>query len=494
MALARAQRPEEARSAFSQGLASYPNDKRFPIELAGLAYRRKENGEAIRLLTQGLRVAPEDEYANDFLATLYQLDGNLPAALKYWNRVGKPLIQDFRISPPMKLDPILRERTFAISAGQVLTTSRLQTTESNLRRLAVLSAYQFELAPRQDGRFGLIFHPVSIAEPTSGWLGRILPLVRGLPYQAIHFDRANLAEKAINLKSLWRWDPNKRRIALTVSEPFRVDPRLKLSVTTDIRDEHWDLNSAYTRGLGTPQSFVLRKYEAGVQMETGLTGALQWTSGFTVSRRSFRQVAATGPFAGGWSLQWPNRFSYSLWNIPERRIRVDADVLLSPGRASEGSSRFLTTTGSLAGTWFPQAKGDKVLVTARVQTGKIFGSVPFDQYFMLGMERDNTLWLRGHVATRDGKKGNAPLGTAYTLVQTEIDRTIFRLPFLSVQCGPFYDAGWIADSAGRFGSQGWMHDAGIQVKFKTFSAITWTLVYGRDLRRGGGAFYTAVSP
>jgi len=282
---------------------------------------------------------------------------------------------------------------------------------------------------------------------------------------------------------------------MSVSEPFRLDPRLKLSFQADVRDENWALNSDYVRGTTIPTSFTLRKYEAGVALAAGLTGRLEWSSGFLVSRRNFLHAAAASePFAGGWVFEWPNRFSYLLWDLPGRRFRLDAEALVSPGRSSAEPSRFMTTTGSLAASWLPRAKGDAWVVGSRLLAGKTFGSVPFDQYFQLGMERDNGLWLRGHVATHDGRKGNAPLGTGYTLVQNEIMRTIFHLPFLTVRCGPFYDAGWISGATGQFGSQRWMHDAGIQVKLKTTSSVTWTLVYGWDLRRGRGVFYTAASP
>jgi len=36
-----------------------------------------------------LRVDSSSVYGNEFLATLYLMEGNLDAALKYWNRVGK---------------------------------------------------------------------------------------------------------------------------------------------------------------------------------------------------------------------------------------------------------------------------------------------------------------------------------------------------------------------------------------------------------------------
>jgi hypothetical protein len=97
------------------------------------------------------------------------------------------------------------------------------------------------------------------------------------------------------------------------------------------------------------------------------------------------------------------------------------------------------------------------------------------------------------VGTRSGQKGNAPLGTRYALLQTGVDRTLAQFPFLRIKAGPFFDAGWIAGPSNQFGSHGWLPDTGVQAKVAVTGGLTWTFVYGRDLRGGGSAFYTAVS-
>ena len=35
---------------------------------------------------------------------------------------------------------------------------------------------------------------------------------------------------------------------------------------------------------------------------------------------------------------------------------------------------------------------------------------------MLGLERDNDLWMRSHLGARNGLKGSAPLGRRYYLL------------------------------------------------------------------------------
>src|SRR5689334_20337624 len=70
-------------------------------------------------LRAALRLDPRDAYANDFLASLERLEGNLEAALLHWNRTGQPVLGNVRAVPPLPLDSPLAERAIAISAGQV---------------------------------------------------------------------------------------------------------------------------------------------------------------------------------------------------------------------------------------------------------------------------------------------------------------------------------------------------------------------------------------
>jgi hypothetical protein len=115
--------------------------------------------------------------------------------------------------------------------------------------------------------------------------------------------------------------------------------------------------------------------------------------------------------------------------------------------------------------------------------------VPLDQLFQLGVERDNDLWLRGHAGTRDGRKGRAPLGRRYLLLNSEVYKTVYDGPFFRVQLGPFLDTGAIADPSALFASQKWLFDTGIQARVRVLGSVGVLLSYSRDLRSGTGVFY-----
>jgi hypothetical protein len=132
--------------------------------------------------------------------------------------------------------------------------------------------------------------------------------------------------------------------------------------------------------------------------------------------------------------------------------------------------------------------GDDYAIQERVRAGRTFGQVPFDELFMLGLERDNDLWMRAHIGTRDGRKGSAPLGRNYVLSNWEVDKNIYHNGLLGAKLGPFLDTGKITDALSGLGSKKWLWDTGIQAKFSVLG-VRLKFTYGKDLRSGRNAFY-----
>ena len=275
---------------------------------------------------------------------------------------------------------------------------------------------------------------------------------------------------------------------------MRSNPRREYRYFFDARDETWNLlPGIYSGGLN---GLALRRTEAGASYAIGLSPRLQWTLGSVLSYREYRHAPAGAVFRNGWSAELDNRLDYLLWTWPEHRVRVNARTSLQTGRYFAGTgSRLVTARAGIAAKWIPGAKGDTYSFTEQLQTGRIFGAAPLDEFFMLGMERDNEsdLWFRGISGARDGRKGSAPLGREYAISQTDFERRLFRIPFVRFDAGPFFDTGWVADPSGQFGSHGALYAAGLQARLKTVNGVHVKFVYGRDLVSGRGAFYTAVS-
>ena len=499
LAFARLEEWEKAKRALDAGARKSPRDSRFPVELAGVAYKQKDLRAAKQDLQTALRLNPNDGYANEFLATIYFLEGNFEAALKYWNREQKPRLRSVAFVPSLQLNEALRSRVLAFNAPQVLTGGALLTTESRLDNLGIFSSRRIEVAPADSGSYDLALHLAERNLWGDSKAEGVVSLLSGLPYATVYPELYNLAHDAVNLTSLVRWDAQKRRLFAAISLPVYGDPSLRLRFYTDARNENWNLSHAFS-GAVTPLTDVnLRRVAAGAEFHSVENGRWSWKAGVEGANRSFRNVSVAAfpaqlPFfnSGGSLAGWLGA-ARNLARVPERRFTLDSSAEVRAGREfATGLGPFVTTRGSLNAHWFPRAKGDDYEMRTQIHAGATAGKVSLDELFQLGVERDNDLWLRGHAGTIDGRKGAAPLGRRYFLVSWETDKNIYGNGLFAIKLGPFLDSGASADSSGLFGSQRWQWDSGLQCKVRILGGITAVFSYGRNLRGGKGVFYGTV--
>src|SRR5690606_27810457 len=112
-----------------------PMDKRFPLELAGVEFKQKRYERAAEWLRRARKLDPDDEYTSDFLGSVYFLQGNLEASLKYWNQISKPRISEIRFQPQPKVRPALLDTAFEFSSASTLKLPDLLTTRARLEAL-----------------------------------------------------------------------------------------------------------------------------------------------------------------------------------------------------------------------------------------------------------------------------------------------------------------------------------------------------------------------
>src|SRR5260370_23976514 len=99
------------------------------------------------------------------------------------------------------------------------------------------------------------------------------------------------------------------------------------------------------------------------------------------------------------------------------------------------------TQAELSLGWFPFSRWLNDYETkARLRVGKSFGHFPFDELFILGLDRDSDLQLRGHPAMQSGRKGKAPMGPAYALWNADFAKPLYcNRPFL-IDAASFLDS------------------------------------------------------
>ena len=494
IALARLGRLDDAEKALKPGLRQHPNDKRFPLELAGVFFKQRKYAKAVDHLRRTLRLDTTDAYANDFLASVYFLQGNSDAALKYWNRISKPQLEEVQLDPQPTVDPVLLDHAFAFAPGTLLRLSELQTTKARVSGLNIFPRARFDLEARADGKFDVVFR----ARERNGWGANkwegLLSLLRGLPFRTIHPEFFNIRRRAINSVSLIRWDSEKRRVWTSLTGPLSSNPKRRFRLELDLRDENWDIRDSSAGAAPSLAGLKLRKQAFAAGVTSIESGRWNWSTGAELSRRKLRDVnpgSALTPqlLAQGFQLKHLGQLNYKLAEVPERRFIVTTGVSTELGRIwSKPSQTFAKLQGSLETQWSPQASGDDYETQGKIRVGKTFGESPFDELFVLGVERDNNLWLRAHSGTRDGRKGSAPLGGAYILSNWELDKNVYSNGLITLKLGPFLDTGKILDSSPGQGSQRWLWDVGAQAKVRVLG-LGIAFSYGKDLRSGNDAFY-----
>jgi hypothetical protein len=316
-----------------------------------------------------------------------------------------------------------------------------------------------------------------------------LQAARALPFQAVRLDYFNMGGKAANVRSLARWDANKRRVWLEYGRPLRGEPALRGRVFVDLRDEDWELRSA------SGERFRMRTAEAGLGFSATVGGRLTWGGEAAWTYRDFdaadgdpRRLSAPGARTDVFA-------DWSAWRAPARRMTLDAVTRARLGRAwDQDGSRYARFDQTARFEWIPVRKGDAWRVQAEAAAGAIAGCAPFDQLYILGVERDNDFWLRGIPGTYEGRKGAAPLGDRFWLANIGFDRRLARLDFVEIRAGPFFDAGRITDSRGRLGAPRTVAAAGLALRLRILGAVEATLLVGRDLSSGRTHWYAYSEP
>ena len=450
--------------------AADPFDKRYPIELAGIAYLQKDYPDARRYLRRALRLDPSDAYVNDFLGTLYYLGGNQPAALKYWNRVDKPRI-GLVDTNGANIRADLLDHMIHFAPGSVLKLDEYLTTQAQLQPFGAGERLWFSARSDED-------YEVTIASSRDGRWARVARLFEGVSTQSLTPQLTNIGGRGVTWDGLIRWDAQKRRLSSAISWPAAASPKHWFTLGADYRRETWN--------TGDATDFRLNLLELRASLGSIESGRFRWQSGLAATRRQFGDAPG---LEGGWTLGYLGKIQRVFLDQPERRFRILGNGLVEVGTwFAEEPNTYSRLRADLILEWTPQPDDSRYLMRWRMSSGKIFGQVPFDELFMLGMGVDSDLWLRGHSATWHGRKGNALLGRSYVLQNLELDRRLLRRSFFTVSAGPFFDLGRVPDPLGRDRTQLWQLDVGLQAKVGFFGIAQVIVSYGRDLRGGGGLF------
>ena len=121
--------------------------------------------------------------------------------------------------------------------------------------------------------------------------------------------------------------------------------------------------------------------------------------------------------------------------------------------------------------------------TSEVRVGKDLGRTPFDERFMIGIERDSNLWLRAHAATVDGRKNAANTSASFVVTNSDFQKTVFNAGWFQLSAGPFLDTGKSSIS------QNWLVDTGVETRLRILGAFGISVSYGKSPSDGHHAVF-----
>ncbi len=498
LALAHLQQWSAARAALLAGRRQQPRQARFPVELAGVAFEQKRYPQAAAWLRRALRLDPEDEYANNFAATVYFLMDNTPATLKYWNRVQKPYIGTLTFDPQLHVQRLLLDRAFVFSPAAIVHESDFAATQARLNGLGIFPTHHIALSARPGGTFDASFHAIERNGFGSTRTQALVSTFAGAAYETIYPSYFNIGRSAMNVESLLRWDSQKLRASIALSAPLHNLPQHRWSLATDERDENWTIRRSFTGPAPSLGSLKLEREAVSGSVTSFHSGSFTWSLGAELSHRVYRHVdygsaLTPGLVAPGFALKQLASAQDKLLDLPEHRFSLTAGASSAFGRLWSASPRlFEKLQASALAHWLPQAEGDRYEIQQQLRAGRTFGSAPFDELFMLGVERDNDLWLRGHIGTRDRRKGSSPLGCSYVLSNSDFYRRLYANGLFTVQAGPWLDMGKMSAPTHGLSTGQWLFDTGIEARL-TVLGTSVVLTYGHDLRAGTNGFYGALA-
>jgi hypothetical protein len=146
---------EEAEQRLSAAAALCPERGRPVRELAAVRFRQERWHEAVRLGGRATRLSPGDDQAWRLLATSRFLDGDPTGALRAWNRIGEPVVED------VTLDGLERTRQDVVRAwldiriGELLTPARLLRARRRLEELPAAALSRVSFRPLGEGQAGV---------------------------------------------------------------------------------------------------------------------------------------------------------------------------------------------------------------------------------------------------------------------------------------------------------------------------------------------------
>ncbi len=372
-----------------------PNDPASWRELAGLRFSQSRWSEAQDLALSAVRLAPDDAYAWQIVATSRYLVGDTMGALEAWNRTGEPRIDTIDIGGAERTRQPVVIRATGLQPRQLLTPEAFARALRRLREVPVASSARMQYEPvfaKEGG--GLANVGVFIAERgvvPSGWPALATHGARAILRHEMRVDLAGPLGAGEVMTAAWRWSTGRPRVAVSLAFPSP----LRLPGGILLIDGSWEQQSY--GATSSPDAAPLReeRRHVGLRFADWSTSRLRWETSAALDR--LRQYDDTGG----------NRFTardyLAVESALDARLAGDRLALAASGgwwAPFTGGDRF--ATGGLLAAWRSTDNTTLAYWSAVTEIGVTSRVSPLALWQGAGTGQGRSALLRAHPLLKQG--------------------------------------------------------------------------------------------
>ncbi len=269
----------------------------------------------------------------------------------------------FILTPRLRVQRLLLERSFAFSPAAVLRQSDFEATEARLSGLGIFPAYNIALSARPDGSFDADFNAVERDGFGSNRMQALVSTFAGAVYETIYPSYFNLGRLGYEYRiSAALGCAKAQGMGVSLRAASLSDP-VRWQLSFDGRDENWAIRPSFTGPAQVLGSLKLRRETFAGSLVSIQNGRMEWSMGGELSHRDYRNITygqALTPelVAHGVELKHLASFKERVLDVPERHFTVTTEARSEFARLWSSPPRlFAKVQGSAEARWTPQGEG-----------------------------------------------------------------------------------------------------------------------------------------
>jgi len=410
--VARAGELDEAGAGLTTATLLCPTSPAAWRELAGVRFLQSRWSEAAALAERAAILEPADQAGWDLLATSRYLGQEPIAALRAWNRVGRPTVDLLRAEGLNRTRHPVVASVVGLQPGAVLTPQLLSRAAKRLDDLPSASATRLQFRPLEGGRAELEAAVVERPPLPRGIVPIVVTAARALLHGELRVDAAAPTRSGELVSAGWRWDDARPRVALSLAVPA-----LSWLPGVTTVEGSWERQS-----YAVPAVVVTERRHAGLRVADWASGWLRWSAGAALDRWGDDRHAS-----GEVALDV---------RLLDDRVSVVGELA---AWAPMGSGRRFAT-GGISSEW--RSTGDRGAPSWHASVGwfNATSAAPLDLWPGAGTGRARAPLLRAHSLLSDGVITGEVLGRQLLHGSVEYQRPLLVTPAGSLGLGLFADS------------------------------------------------------